>query len=86
MSRQTSLGGAGLLGSLSCAGSGLGSESLVVENRMVMARACNLEEQGMVGPRFYVPMAQEKTQDPEIWDWPRATFERSERGWKAKLE
>jgi hypothetical protein len=47
---------------------------------MVLTRACNLEKQGAVGPRFNVPVAQEETQVLETWDWLRAE------GWKAKLE
>lgn len=72
-----------MLSSLGCTDSCLGSKAtgfLVVENRMVLTKACNLEKQGAVGPRFNVPVAQEETQVLETWDWLRAE------GWKAKLE
>lgn len=62
------------------------TEFLVGENRMVLARACDLEKQGAVGLRFKVPVAQEETRILDIWDWQRADFHNRKRSWKAKLE
>lgn len=53
--------------SLICTDSHLSSkatEFLVGESRMVLARACNLEKRGAVGPRFKVSVAQDGDPNP----------------------
>lgn len=53
---------------------------------MVLARACNLEKQGAVGPRFKVSMAQDGDPNPGDLGLAESKIFTMGRGWKAKLE